>query len=211
MRTMPVMRPYSAYESDACSIARTLALVGDRWTLLVLRDVANGVRRFDELAGHLGVARNVLSGRLDRLVRAGLVERTAYREPGARERHEYRLSGPGRELIPILLAVMQWGDRHLAGPAGPPAVVRHAGCGAPIRVSLTCEDGHELGERPRLRLEPGPGSRMRSLGGLGLQPAGQGDPAVEYQGLAGDPAGGVGQQERDRTGDVPGHPEALER
>jgi len=158
------MRPYSAYESDACSIARTLALVGDRWTLLVLRDVANGVRRFDELAGHLGVARNVLSGRLDRLVRAGLVERTAYREPGARERHEYRLSGPGRELIPILLAVMQWGDRHLAGPAGPPAVVRHAGCGAPIRVSLTCEDGHELGERPRLRLEPGPGSRMRTLG-----------------------------------------------
>lgn len=161
---MPVMRPYSAYESDACSIARTLALVGDRWTLLVLRDVANGVRRFDELAGHLGVARNVLSSRLDRLARAGLVERTAYREPGARERHEYRLSGPGRELIPILLAVMQWGDRHLAGPAGPPAVVRHAGCGAPIRVSLTCEDGHELGERPRLRLEPGPGSRMRPLG-----------------------------------------------
>jgi len=157
------MRPYSAYESDACSIARTLALVGDRWTLLVLRDVANGVRRFDELAGHLGVARNVLSSRLDRLARAGLVERTAYREPGARERHEYRLSGPGRELIPILLAVMQWGDRHLAGPAGPPAVVRHAGCGAPIRVSLTCAEGHELGERPRVLVEPGPGSRTRSI------------------------------------------------
>jgi DNA-binding HxlR family transcriptional regulator len=161
---MPVMRPYSAYDSDTCSIARTLALVGDRWTLLVLRDVANGVRRFDELAGHLGVARNVLSSRLARLERAGLVERTAYREPGARERHEYRLSGPGRELIPILVAFMQWGDRHLAGPAGPPALVRHAGCGAPISVSLTCEDGHELGGRPRLRLEPGPGSRMRSLG-----------------------------------------------
>ena len=156
------MRPYSAYDGDTCSIARTLALIGDRWTLLVLRDVANGVSRFDELASHLGIARNVLSQRLARLARAGLVERTAYREPGARERHEYRLSGPGHELIPILLAFMEWGDRNLAGPEGPPAVVRHADCGASIRVTLNCEQGHELGKRPRLRLEPGPGSRMRS-------------------------------------------------
>ena len=158
---MPVMRPYTAYDSEACSIARTLALIGDRWTLLVLRDVANGVGRFDELASHLGIARNVLSSRLARLLKGGLVTRTAYREAGARERHEYRLSGPGRELMPILLAFMAWGDRNLAGPEGPPAVVRHADCGAPIRVSLTCEEGHELGERPRVLVEPGPGSRMR--------------------------------------------------
>src|SRR6202000_3424514 len=160
MRTMPVMRPYSAYDTDACSIARTLALIGDRWTLLVLRDVANGVRRFDELAGHLGIARNVLSQRLARLAQAGLVDRTAYREPGARERHEYRLSGPGRELMPILVAIMDWGDRNLAGPEGPPAVLRHADCGAGIKVTLTCEEGHDLGKRPRLRVEPGPGSRL---------------------------------------------------
>jgi DNA-binding HxlR family transcriptional regulator len=159
---MPLMRPYSSYDSDACSIARTLALVGDRWTLLMLRDIANGVGRFDELAGHLGIARNVLSHRLARLVEAGLVQRIAYRETGARERHEYRLSRSGRELMPILLAFMAWGDRHLAGPEGPPAVVRHAGCGARIRVSLTCEEGHELGERPRVLVEPGPGSRDRS-------------------------------------------------
>ena len=94
---MPDMRPYSAYDSDTCSIARTLGLIGDRWTLLVLRDVANGVRRFDELAGHLGIARNILASRLARLTEEGLVERAAYREPGARERHEYRLSGPGRQ------------------------------------------------------------------------------------------------------------------
>jgi DNA-binding HxlR family transcriptional regulator len=155
------MRPYSAYDSDTCSIARTLALVGDRWTLLVLRDVVNGVGRFDELAGHLGIARNILSGRLARLEQAGLVERAAYQEPGARERHAYRLTGPGRELVPILLAFMAWGDRHLAGPEGPPAVVRHADCGAPIKVSLTCADGHELGPRPRLTVEPGPGMRER--------------------------------------------------
>src|ERR1700730_10383046 len=112
---MPDMRPYSAYDSDTCSIARTLALVGDRWTLLVLRDVANGVRRFGDLADHLGIARNVLSSRLTALTRAGLVERTAYRVAGERERHEYRLNGSGRELIPILLAFMDWGDRNLAG------------------------------------------------------------------------------------------------
>lgn len=164
---MPVMRPYTAYDSDTCSIARTLALVGDRWTLLVLRDVANGVRRFDELADHLGVARNVLSRRLAGLVEAGLVQRTAYREPGARERHEYRLSGPGRELMPILVAFMAWGDRHLAGPEGPPAVVRHDGCGAPIQIELTCAEGHQLGPRPRLRVEPGPGSRVRTPAGAG--------------------------------------------
>ena len=101
----------------------------------------------------------MLSQRLARLAQAGLVDRTAYREPGARERHEYRLTGPGRELVPILLAFMDWGDRNLAGPEGPPAVVRHADCGARIRVTLTCEEGHELGERPRLSVEPGPGSR----------------------------------------------------
>jgi DNA-binding HxlR family transcriptional regulator len=156
------MRPYSAYESDACSIARTLDLIGDRWTLLVLRDVANGVRRFDELAGHLGIARNILSGRLARLAEAGLVDRTAYREPGERERYEYRLSGPGRELMPILVAFMAWGDRHTAGPEGPPAVLRHADCGAPVKIEVSCENGHQLGDRPRLRVEPGPGHRLRS-------------------------------------------------
>jgi DNA-binding HxlR family transcriptional regulator len=158
---MPVMSPYSDYDSDTCSIARTLGLIGDRWTLLVLRDVANGVRRFDELAGHLGIARNILSGRLARLTEAGLVERTAYREAGRRERQEYRLSAAGRELVPVLLAFMAWGDRHLAAPEGPPAVARHADCGAPIVVSLTCEEGHDLGPRPRLRIDPGPGSRLR--------------------------------------------------
>jgi DNA-binding HxlR family transcriptional regulator len=152
---------YSAFDSETCSIARTLALVGDRWTLLVLRDLANGVRRFDDLASHLGIARNVLSKRLAGLVDAELVIRSAYRTEGSRERHEYRLSRAGRELMPILLAFMGWGDRHLADPQGPPAVPVHADCGAPVRVSVTCEAGHDLGDRPRLRVHPGPGSRRR--------------------------------------------------
>lgn len=153
--------PYSAYDSDTCSIARTLALIGDRWTLLILRDLSNGVRRFDDLVTHLGIARNVLSRRLTALGEGGLVTRTAYRVDGARERHEYRLTHAGRDLVPILLAVMAWGDRHLSSQDGPPAVARHADCGERVRVSLTCEAGHELGERPRVRVEPGPGSRLR--------------------------------------------------
>jgi len=153
--------PYSAYDSETCSIARTLALVGDRWTLLILRDLSNGVRRFDDLVSHLGIARNVLSRRLAALADGGLITRTAYRVDGARERHEYRLTHAGRDFVPILLAVMAWGDRHLSAQDGPPAVPRHAGCGERVRVSLTCEAGHELGDRPRLRLEPGPGSRLR--------------------------------------------------
>ncbi|MCL9794163.1 winged helix-turn-helix transcriptional regulator [Frankia sp. AgKG'84/4] len=153
--------PFTAYDSETCSIARTLALVGDRWSLLVLRDVASGVRRFDELAGHLGIARNVLSERLRRLTDAGLLERVAYRDEGVRARHEYRLHGPGRELVVILAAFLTWGDRHLAGPEGPPALLRHADCGAPVHLTLSCDEGHDLGPRPRLRLEPGPGSRPR--------------------------------------------------
>jgi DNA-binding HxlR family transcriptional regulator len=156
--------PYHAYEyeSSACSIARTLEQIGDRWALLILRDVANGVRRFDQLADHLGVARNVLSRRLAALTEFGVVTRVAYRDEGSRERQEYRLTDAGRELIPILLAFMGWGDRHLAGPEGPPAYPVHARCGAPVRVSITCEAGHDLGDRPHLHLEPGPGSRVRA-------------------------------------------------
>lgn len=154
-------RPFSAYESETCSIARTLALIGDRWTILVLRDLTNGVRRFDDLAGHLGVARNVLSGRLAGLVEQGLVVKAGYRTEGARERFEYRLTDAGRDLVPILLAFMGWGDKHLAGAEGAPSVPTHADCGEPVRVALVCAAGHDLGQRPRLRLSPGPGSRVR--------------------------------------------------
>ena len=152
---------FGAYDSETCSIARTLALIGDRWTLLVLRDVANGIHRFDELTTHLGIARNVLTRRLADLAGAGLVRRSAYRVEGSRERQEYRLTAAGHDLLPILLALMGWGDRHLAGPDGPPAVPTHVGCGAPVRLSLACDAGHDLVDRPRVAVHPGPGSRLR--------------------------------------------------
>lgn len=140
-------------------MARTAAAVGDPWSVLVVRDLFNGIRRFDDLAAHLGIARNVLTRRLAALVAAGVAERIPYREPGRRERHEYRLTEAGRDLRPVILAMLAWGDEHRAGEDGPPVRVEHAGCGAPVHVELRCADGHRIGPDSRLRSVPGPGAR----------------------------------------------------
>jgi DNA-binding HxlR family transcriptional regulator len=139
-------------DSERCSIARTASVIGDAWTVLVLRDLFNGVRRFDELATHLGVARNVLARRLASLAAEGLVTRVPYREPGRRERHEYRLTPAGRDLLPVILAMLAWGDQHRAGPDGPPVRVEHAGCGEPVRVELRCAQGHPVPDGRGLRV-----------------------------------------------------------
>lgn len=151
---------WSDYDSATCSVARTVEVLGDRWTLLVLRDVFNGVRRFDELSAHLGIARDVLTKRLGVLVDEGLIHRMPYQVPGARTRYEYRLTDAGRELRPVLLALLAWGDRHRAGPDGVPAQLFHEECGEPVRVEVRCAAGHEIGPRTRLSLQPGPGSRL---------------------------------------------------
>jgi DNA-binding HxlR family transcriptional regulator len=152
---------WADYDSSVCSVARTVEVLGDRWTLLVLRDVFNGIRRFADLSEHLGVARDVLTKRLSTLVDEGLVQRVPYREPGARTRYEYRLTDAGRELRPVLLALLEWGDRHRCDETGPPARLYHAGCGEPVRVEVRCGAGHPIGPRTHLDAEPGPGSRRR--------------------------------------------------
>jgi len=156
---MPAVMDPRQLESSVCSIARTMELIGHPWTLLVLRDMFNGVRRFDELAEHLGIARNVLTRRLAGLVEAGMVEKVSYREPGQRARHEYRLTESGWALRPVLIAVMAYGDAHLAGSDGPPLRVEHADCGGNVTVQMVCEHGHTLTPRDRLRATPGPGAR----------------------------------------------------
>jgi DNA-binding HxlR family transcriptional regulator len=125
-----------------CSIARALDIVGERWSLLVIREVTLGVRRFDAIQAATGAPRAVLTDRLANLVRAGILERVSYREDGTRARPEYRLTQAGRELSPVLTALRQWGDRHLSDEAGPPATFTHAGCGAPVRVQHICAAGH---------------------------------------------------------------------
>jgi DNA-binding HxlR family transcriptional regulator len=125
-----------------CSIARALEIVGERWSLLVIREVTLGVRRFDAIQAATGAPRAVLTDRLANLVRAGVLDRVSYREDGTRARPEYRLTQAGRELSPVLTALRQWGDRHLSDEAGPPATFTHVGCGAPVRVQHVCAAGH---------------------------------------------------------------------
>lgn len=121
-----------------CSVGRALAVIGDRWTLLVLREAFYGVRRFDEFHRNLGVARPILSARLRNLVDHGVLSREPYQEPGQRPRDEYHPTEKGRALYGTLAALMQWGDTYLADATGPPVHLEHTGCGGTVRVSVSC-------------------------------------------------------------------------
>jgi len=145
----------SDYEGQVCSIARALELVGERWTLLILRDAFRGARRFEEFQRSLGIARNVLGSRLQRLVAAGILVRVPYQEHPPRD--EYRLTEKGLGLWPVMIDLLQWGDAHLAGAAGPPVLIRHRDCGGSLDSRRRCERcGAELGPRD-VELLPGPG------------------------------------------------------
>jgi DNA-binding HxlR family transcriptional regulator len=144
------------YQGQQCSIARTLEVVGDRWTLLVLRDAFNRTRRFEDFQRSLGVARNVLTDRLNRLVEEGLLEKRPYQENPPR--YEYRLTEKALDLWPAMIALMRWGDRYLA-PEGPPWQIIHRECGGDVTERLRCERcGADLGPRDVVR-KPGPGLR----------------------------------------------------
>ncbi len=150
------------YREQNCSIARALELVGERWTILVLRDVFLGVRRFEALQSDLGVARNVLAARLERLVAEGILEKTPYQERPVR--YEYRLTEMGRDLWPVMVELQQWGDRHAAPAGGPPVVIRHRGCGGALGERRTCTRCGAQLELHDVRAEAGPGARATRAG-----------------------------------------------
>ena len=145
------------YQASNCSIARTLEVVGEKWTLLILRESFYGATRFEQFHTVLNCPRNLLSERLAKLVDEGILERSEYREPGSRARNEYRMTDTGRELTPILLALREWGDRHKADPEGPPVLARHAGCGEELHLTLKCAAGHEVAGPDDIELFDGPG------------------------------------------------------
>lgn len=147
------------YENQICSLARTLEVVGERWTLLIIRDALLGVRRFDEFQESLGIARNVLTDRLTRLVEDGMLEREPYQDRPVR--YEYGLTRKGRELGGAVLAMMQWGDRHLAGEEGPPRVADHVGCGGEVVSQLACTKCGRTPAPGEVDLRPGPGLASR--------------------------------------------------
>ncbi|KQY51588.1 winged helix-turn-helix transcriptional regulator [Nocardioides sp. Root140] len=152
------------YDTDNCSIQRTLDVIGEKWTILVLREAFNGVRRFDQMRDHMGVSDPVLADRLRKLVAAGVLEALPYREPGRRTRHEYKLTEKGLDLYPVLISLLNWGDRHRADDAGPAVVVTHRDCGEPVSVAVECAAGHRLQSARESRSAPGPGARQVSPG-----------------------------------------------
>jgi DNA-binding HxlR family transcriptional regulator len=144
------------YESQICSIAGALEVVGERWSLLIVRDVFLGLRRFDELQSNLGIARNVLQVRLRRLLEHGVLEKRRYQERP--ERFEYLLTEKGLELWPAIVALMQWGDEHARPAAGVPVVLEHRDCGGGVDAHRICARcGARLAVRDVIA-QPGPGA-----------------------------------------------------
>jgi len=143
--SLPVPLQHS-YDNQDCSVAATLELVGERWTLLIVRELLLGVHRFSELQADLGVARNVLQARLERLVEHGIVERRRYQEHPPRD--GYHLTEAGLDLWPTIVTLMEWGDRHLPRPGGPPVTITHRGCGGEMDAHRLCDRcGSRLGPR----------------------------------------------------------------
>lgn len=143
------------YADQSCSVAATLEVVGERWSLLIVRDVLLGLRRFDQLQADLGVARNILQTRLERLMEAGVLEKRLYQERP--QRYEYFLTEKGLDLWPTIVALLQWGDKY-AAPNGPPVILEHRGCGGAVdehRVCAAC--GARLSARD-VKAFAGPGA-----------------------------------------------------
>jgi DNA-binding HxlR family transcriptional regulator len=147
------------YDSANCAIGAAVGILGERSTFLVLREAFNGVRRFDDMQHRTGMPRQVLSQRLARLVAEGLLRKVPYRESGQRSRTEYRLTEKGIDLYPVLVALMEWGDRYEIGTEGPQVLLRHRDCGEPVRLQMSCAAGHVLESAREVTPVPGPGAR----------------------------------------------------
>jgi DNA-binding HxlR family transcriptional regulator len=139
----------------ACSIARTLDVLGEAWSPLILRDVYVGLTRFDQLQADLGISRKVLTERLNHLVGHGVLERRPY---DRRPRHEYVLTAKGAELFDLLMVMVAWGDKWRAGEAGPPVLYRHHACGRISHVELRCAHCGDPMRAGDIDLLPGPGA-----------------------------------------------------
>jgi DNA-binding HxlR family transcriptional regulator len=126
---------------ENCSVARSVAVIGDRWTLLILRDLFLGVRRFEAFEKRLGISRSIIADRLKKLTDEGVLRREAYQDSPVR--HEYRLTDKGLALHPVIMAIVHWGDVHYSGPEGPPLIHRHKTCGcdfAPVQICSECAE-----------------------------------------------------------------------
>ncbi|GAA1584298.1 helix-turn-helix domain-containing protein [Kribbella sancticallisti] len=143
------------YERENCSAARALEVVGERWSLLILRNAMfSGSTRFTEFQRQLGVAPNILSNRLDRFVEAGVMEMRPL--PGDNDGHEYVLTRRGMDFQPVIIALTAWGDQY-AAPQGPPILYEHDGCGGMVHQHLSCEKCDALPQPGQVNVLQGPG------------------------------------------------------
>jgi DNA-binding HxlR family transcriptional regulator len=145
------------FSEMACSIARTLDVIGEPWSPLILRDIWVGISRFEQIQADLGISRKVLTERLNYLVERGIIERQPY---DRRPRYEYVLTGKGTELVDVLMVMVRWGDKWLAGEAGPPVLYRHHACGQIGSVDLRCEHCGQPMHAADIDLMPGPGAAV---------------------------------------------------
>ena len=148
---------WSELEDQACSVARTLSVIGDRWTLMILRDCFLRVRRFDDFQERLGIGRPILSDRLNKLVDAFVLTKVAYQTNPTR--YEYRLTPKGLDLYPVIMSIVHWGDVHMAGKKGRPLLHQHLKCNHEFDPVMVCSECQELLEPREVRTAPGPGAR----------------------------------------------------
>ncbi|MFD0925627.1 winged helix-turn-helix transcriptional regulator [Williamsia deligens] len=134
----------SAWRADACPAAATLGVVGTRSALLIMREALYGTTRFDDFVERVGITDAVASARLKELTAAGLLHKVPYREPGRRTRHEYRPTPAGTDFAPVILALYDWGAKHLTSDGRAPLDFRHVGCEAPVHVDVVCDEGHRV-------------------------------------------------------------------
>lgn len=150
--------PALAWSAENCTIGRAMTILGERWTFIVIREVFNGIRRFEDMRVRTAIPKQVLTNRLALLVDEGILRKEPYRNPGERERHEYHLTTKGLDLYPVLVAVAGWGNRYLADPEGPPVEFVHRDCGAEVQVWMACAEKHPVDEPRDVVTRPGPGA-----------------------------------------------------
>ena len=147
---------WSELDQQSCSMARTVAVIGDRWTLMILRDCFLRVRRFEDFQARLGITRPLLASRLKKLVDAAVLAKVPYQERPLR--HEYRLTPKGLDLYPVVMAIVHWGDAHLAGRKGRPLIHTHDLCGKDFDPVMVCSQCAEPVLARQVRVRPGPGA-----------------------------------------------------
>ena len=153
---------WNELKTEPCSVARAISVIGDRWTILVLRDCFMRVRRFEDFQARLGITRHVLADRLRKLVQVGALKRVAYQAKPLR--YEYRLTPKGLDLQPVLLALVRWGDTHMAYERGRPVLLEHRNCGQVFDPVVVCSHCAGAVDAHNVRTRPGPGARVSNSG-----------------------------------------------